>query len=111
MPVNLYTGRNLCAYGKKFTGIRMRFQEEMRVALKQGVSVIFRTLNTEGRNRRKLAVNEVSRSAELATANISLLKELSDFSSVGFLMGLKRVLKPNLCWKMGQDNPLRKCSD
>ena len=85
MRINFFPYINLRAYGKKFTGIRMRFQEEMRVALKQGVSVIFRTLNTEGRN--KLAVNEVSRSAELANTNISLLKELSDFSSVGFLMG------------------------
>ena len=87
LKINFLAGGNLRAYGKKFMGIRMRFQEEMRVALKQGVSVIFRTLNTEGRNRRKLAVNEVSRSAELANNNIYLLKELSDFSSVGFLMG------------------------
>ena len=87
MPVNFFPYINLRGYVYKFTGIRMRFQEEMRVALKQGVSVIFRTLNTEGRNSRKLAVNEVSRSAELTNTNIYLLKELSDFSSVGFLMG------------------------
>ena len=57
MRINFFPYINLRGYGKKFTGIRMRFQEEMRVALKQGVSVIFTTLNTEGRNRRKLAVN------------------------------------------------------
>ena len=57
MRINFFPYINLRAYVYKFTGIRMRFQEEMRVALKQGVSVIFTTLNTEGRNRRKLAVN------------------------------------------------------